>query len=219
MTDLSLSLLVLFGAAALAGAILLFARRAARKREEALAAYCAERGFRLEITREPNARSVCVFTDDWRLTGSMRASANAAQTGSSEWERKTEWICTRQNPLRPVFALQVSGGGTDLERLPDWVRGAALAAMRSWLGDSLKSLSSVRTAFCENGRCGVLFESESRSADRTMEKLYAPLSAWRGSLPLYLECSPARVRLTLTGVALRDVKEMEAILQIGLALV
>lgn len=219
MTDIGLSLAVLGGIAVLAGVILLMSRRDARKREAALAGYCSEHGFCLATTKEPNARSIRVFTDDWRLTGSMRASASTAQSGSAEWERKTEWICTRQNPLRPVFALQVSNGATDFECLPDWVREAALAAIRSQIGESLQPLSSVRTAFCENGRCGVLFERENRSAESVMERLYAPLGEWCGGLPLYLECSPERARLTLTNVALKDAKELEAILRIALQLI
>lgn len=218
MTEIGLSLFVLAGISVLVLTVLLLSRRAAQNRETALAAYCAKNGFHLEIIKEPTARSIRIVAKDWRLTGSMRASENAAQTGSSDWERKTEWICTRQNPLRPVFALQVFSGATELERLPDWVREAALAAMRRWLGDALRDLSSMRTVFCENGRCGVLFEPEKRSADRAMERLYAPLSAWRGNLPLYLESAPDCARLTLANVAFRDAKEAEAILQIGLAL-
>ncbi|NLI54612.1 MAG: hypothetical protein GX417_09895 [Clostridiales bacterium] len=216
--DRLLSLLVILGAALAAGAIFLLTRRAARRREEALAAYCALHGYRLTTNRAPTAREIALEGDGWRLTSSMRALQSTAQAGSSDWRRETEFVCGVSNPMRQTLALQVSGGSTGLEALPSQVREAAITALRRRLGGEFTNLASVRTAFCEGRRCGVVLETDAHTADAALELLHLPLSAWRGGLPLYLACSPAQIRLNLPDCMVQSVEETDALLRIGLAL-
>ena len=215
MDEIMVSLFVLLGAAMLAAAVFLLTRRAARQKEEALASYCAQNGYRLTSLRKPELREIKIETDDWRLTAVMNALQNSGDTGSSSWRRETQWVCERENPLRQTFALQLSQGATDLDRLPQWVRDAAIAALRLWLGEETSELNSLRTAFSENGRSCVVFEREAHAADATLERLLVILGQYRGSLPLYLECSPARVRLFLPDAMAATAQEAEQLLQIA----
>lgn len=215
MNDITVSLCVLLGAALLAVAVFLLTRRAAQQREEALQAYCTQNGYRLTILREPETRETQIEGDGWRLVSGMHALQNSGDTGSSGWRRETEWICTRENPLRHSFALQLSQGSTDLDRLPQWVRDIIVDTLRLWLGERIRNPSSVRTAFCENGRTCVIFEQEPHVADASLEQLRVSLGHYRGSLPLYLECSPACVRLFLPDAMAATAQDVEQLLQIA----
>ena len=218
MDDITLSIWILLGAAVFCGGILLFTRHATRKRDLALAVYCAAQGYMLELKREGTARSLNILTSDWRLSSSMRSERDVGHTGSSDWQRQTQWLCERADALRPVFALQLSSGSTNLSKLPAYVREAAIQAMRLWLGEDAPGTLSARTVFCEGGRCCAVFETVEHTADGALERLRAPLFALRGSLPLYLLCSPERLRLSLPGAALWSTGEIEALLQVGFAM-
>lgn len=215
MDDITVSLIVLLGAVLLAAGVFLLTRRSARQREEALLDYCEKNGLHLAVRREPESREVRITGESWQLVASMRAQQNSGDTGASGWQRETEWICLRENPLRQTFALQLSQGATDLDRLPQWVRDAAIEALRLWLGEEMQKLDSLRTAFCENGRSCVVFEQEAHAADASLEQLLLPLTQYRGSLPLYLECAPARVRLFLPDAFVASAPEAEQLLRIA----
>lgn len=214
MSDLTVSFYVLMGAALLAAIVFLLTRRAKRQREEALSGYCAKNGYRLTLRNEPTAREIFIESDDWQLTSSMRATIASAEGGSSGWQRETEWICKRENPLRQMFALQVSAGSANFETLPPWIRETALGAMRLWLGDWARELASVRTAFYENGRTGVVLEPHPHAADGALEQLCAALGRYTGGLPLYLESSQAHVRIRLTDRMLDTAQQIDQLLQI-----
>lgn len=214
MNDILLSLYVLIGIALAAGLIFYFTTRAAKRREEALAAFCEKNGYLLTVTKEPTAREIVVRGNDWRLVSSMRALQNASQSGSSDWQRETELVCESKNPLRRTFALQVSGGSADPEILPAGLRETAVSAMRSRMGGSAANLTSVRTAFRDNGRSGVIFETQPHAADLALEALRLPLSGWRGGMPLYIVCSPETIRLTLPDCAVKTADEIESLINI-----
>lgn len=219
MQELTLSLYVLLGAVVVAAAVFLLTRRAGRLREEALAAYCAQNGYRLTSSKEPTVKTIRIEGGNWQLQSSMRAIVSSLDSGSSGWQRETEWICRSENPLRETFALQLSAGSTDLDRLPQWVRDAALGAMRLWLGDWARELSSVRTAFCEGGRTAVVFEQQAHAADAALEQMRVYLDQYRGALPLYLESSPAQLRLRLPDVLIDTAQEAEALLCLAKTLI
>lgn len=218
MEDILLSVYVVLGAGLIVAGIFLLTHRAAKRREAALSNYCAAHGYRLSITKEPTAREIVLESDNWRLSSSMRALQNSAEAGSSDWRRETAFVCMDPNPLRKTFALQLSKGSSDLDALPPWLREQALSAMRLLLGPDMAGLSVVRTAFCEGGRSGVVFEATAHAADDALEQLKPTLLAWRGGLPLYFECSPGQIRLRLPDVAARSAEEADALLQIGLIL-
>lgn len=218
MNDLTLSLYVLLGAALVAAAVFLLTARARKQREEALAAFCAQNGYRLTIQKEPTARVLEIEGDEFQLSSSMCALESSADSGSNNWHRETELIGTRENPLRATFALHISQGSTDLERLPQWVRDAALSAMRAWLGDWARELSSVRTAFCEGGRTGVVFEPQEGAAAAALERLRVLLSQYHGGLPLMIESAPARVRIFLPDGMIFTVREAQELIQLVKAL-
>ena len=218
MDDMTLSLYVLLGAALLAVVVFLLTRRAAKRREEELSAWCARNGYRLTIRKEPTAKEIRVEGDGWQMQSRMRAIVNSTDSGSSGWQRETEWICQDANPLRQTFALQLTAGATDLDRLPQWLRDTALGALRLWLGDWAQELSSTRTAFCENGRTAVVFETREHAADATLERLRVLLGQYRGKLPLYLESAPANIRLRLPDVMIDTFRETEELLRLTKAL-
>ncbi len=218
MDDITLSILIMLGAAVFFVGILLFTRYATQKRDQALAVYCAEKGYRLESTREGTARSLSIYAQDWQLSSSMRSERDVGHTGSSDWQRQTQWYCERADRMRPTFALQLSSGSTNLNTLPSYVREAAIIAMRLWLGKDAPENIGARTVFCENGRCCAVFESVEHSADAMLTRLRAPLLGLRASLPLYVLCSPERLRLSLPGAALWSAGEIETLLQVGFAM-
>lgn len=218
MDDLTLSLYVLLGAALIAAIVLLLTRRAGKLREEALAAFCAQNGYRLTSSKEPTVKTICIEGDNWQMQSSMRAVVTSPDSGSSGWQRETEWICQSENPLRQTFALQLSAGSTDLDRLPPWVRDAALSAMRLLLGDWARELSSARTVFCEGGRAAVVFEPQPHAADAALERMRASLDQYRGALPLYLASSPTQIRLRLPDVWIDTAQEAEALLRLAKSL-
>jgi hypothetical protein len=215
MDDLMLSLYVLFGASLLAALVYLLMRRAAKRREEALAAYCAQNRFHLTNLREAIAREIRIEGDGWQLVSSMRAQHNSSEGGNSGWRRETEWCCTQENPLRQTFALQLSEGTSDFDRLPSWVRDAALSALRLWLGEEAQNLESVRMASFSRERTGVVFETKPHAADAALEPLRFALQSYHGALPLYLECSRVWVRLHLPGTAIATADEVEQLLRIA----
>ena len=214
MDDITVSLYVLLGAALLAAAVFLLTRRAAKRREEALSAYCAQNMYRLTILKEPDSREIQIEGEDWLLKSSMRALQNSADTGASGWQRETQWLSTRENPMRQAFALQLSQGATDLDRLPPWMREAALAAMRLWLGAGHEHLGSIRTAFCEGGRSCIVLETQPHAADAALEPLLLSLQHYRGSLPLYLACAPTYIRLHLPDLAISTAFEAEQLIDL-----
>jgi hypothetical protein len=215
MDDIAVSLYVLLGAALLAAAVFLLTRRAAKRREEALFAYCTQNGYHLTILREPSAREIRIEGDGWQLVSRMRALQNSADSGSSSWRRETEWLCERENPLRQTFALQMVQGASDLDRLPPWMREAALGALRLWLGEEMDRLTSVRSAFYESGRTCLVFETEAPAADAALEKLLISLHSYRGNLPLYLTSTPAHIRLQLPDAAISTAQEAEQLLTLA----
>ena len=219
MENMTLSLYVLLGAVVVAAVVFLLTRRAGKLREEARAAYCAQNGYRLTSSKEPTAKTICIESDIWQMRSSMRAVVSSSDSGSSGWQRETEWICKSENPLRQTFALQLSAGVTDLDRLPQWVRDAALGAMRAWLGDWARELSSVRTAFCEGGRTAVVFEAQARAVDAALEQMRVSLGQYRGALPLYLESSPAQLRLRLPDMMIDTSQEAVALLRLAKTLI
>ena len=219
MDNMTVSLYVLLGAVVVAAIVFLLTRRAGRLREEALAAYCAQNSYRLTSSKEPTVKTIRIEGDNWQMRSSMRAVVSSPDSGSSGWQRETEWICQSENPLRQTFALQLSAGVTDLDRLPQWVRDAALGAMRAWLGDWARELSSVRTAFCEGGRTAVVFEQQAHAADAALEQMRVYLDQYRGALPLYLESSPAQLRLRLPDVLVDTAQEAEALLRLAKTLI
>lgn len=215
MDDILSSLYVLVGVGLLIAAILLLSRQKTRRREEELAAYCAQNGYRLTVVKEPLLRSICIETDDWQLNSTMCVIRNDGDTGSSGWHRETEWICMRENPLRKTFAMQLSQGSTNLDQLPQWLRDAAVSALKHWLGDDMQALDSVRTVSFDKKRTGILFEPESHAADAALEQLRVSLEQYTENLPLYLECSPSRVRLFLPDVKADSVRVLERLILIG----
>lgn len=218
MDDTTLSLVVVLAAGLVIAAIFLLARRRTRAREEALASYCAQRGYQLRSVKEPTARNIVIEGENWRLTSGMRALQNRTQAGSSDWKRETEWVCTKPNTPRKTVALMVSRGSTELEQLPAWVRETALSALRLWLGEEMQQLHAIRTAFCERGITGIAFETEANDAEMTLNTLRQPLLESKIELPLYLECSPERIRIFLPDAAVQTAEEADAILQIGFLL-
>jgi hypothetical protein len=215
MDDILSSLYVLLGVGLLIAAVFLLSRQKARQRAEELAAYCAQNGYRLTLQNEPLMRSIQIETDDWQLNSTMRAVRNDGDTGSSSWQRETKWICTRENPLRKTFAMQLSQGSTNLDQLPQWLRDAAVSALKHWLGDDMQALDSVRTVSFDKKRTGILFEQEAHAADATLEQLRVSLEQYTGNLPLYLECSPSRVRLFLPDVKADSAPVLERLISIG----
>ena len=215
MDDILSSLYVLLGVGLLIAAVFLLSRQRARQRVEELAAYCAQNGYRLTLQNEPLMRSIRIETDDWQLNSTMRAIRNDGDTGSSGWQRETEWICTRENPLRKTFAMQLSQGSTNLEQLPQWLRDAAVSALKHWLGDDMQTLDSVRTLSFDQKRTCILFEPEANAADATLEQLRFSLEQYTENLPMFLECSPARVRLFLPDVKADPVPVLERLILIG----
>lgn len=215
MDDILSSLYVLLGVGLLIAVVFLLSHRKVRQRAEELAAYCAQNGYRLTLQNEPLMRSIRIETDDWQLNSTMRAIRNGGDTGSSGWQRETEWICTRENPLRKTFAMQLSQGSTNLDQLPQWLRDAAVSALKHWLGDDMQALDSVRTVSFDKKRTCILFEPEAHAADAALEQLRVSLEQYTGNLPLYLECSPSRVRLFLPDVKADSVRVLERLILIG----
>ncbi len=214
MDDILLSLYVLLGAAILAVLVFFLTRSADKKREEALKTYCAQNGYRLRLQREPIAREIQIEGDGWRLVSSMHALQNTADSGSSGWQRETEWIDTIDNPMRQTFALQISKGSADLDRLPPWIRDAAISAVRGGIDGEMQDLNSVRTAFYEGGRSVIAFETKPLAADAILERLMVALREYHGGLPLYIESSPGRIRLRLPDAALRSAEEVDQLLRL-----
>ncbi|MEZ4509348.1 MAG: hypothetical protein R2912_08300 [Eubacteriales bacterium] len=215
MDDILSSLYVLLGVGLLVAVIFLLSRRKARQKEEELAAYCAQNGYQLTVQHEPLMRSIRIETDAWQLTSIMRSIRNEGDTGSSGWHRETEWVCLRENPLRQTFAMQVSQGSTNLDQLPQWLKDAAISALKHWLGDDMQALDSVRTLSFDKKRTCLVFEPEPGAADATLEQLRVLLEQYTGTQPLYLECSPSRGRLFLPDVKADSVPVLERLISIG----
>ncbi len=218
MSDLAVSLLAVVAAAAIAGTILLTVQRARKARTAALAAFCSDRGYTLDVVWERLGKELTVTADDWRLVSSMRSAANEAQAGSSEWQMQTEWVSERKNPNRPVFALYCAGGSGEIDALPAWVRAAALEKIKREIGGAADALGSARTVFAGRGATGVVFEPEAMSAQPAVERLEPILSVWREKTPLCIECSPERMRLRLPGFYIGTAERLDAVLRIGTAL-
>ncbi len=219
MDDITLSILVVICTVAVAGFIFTHIRQKTKQREEALAEYCDGKGYRLTITKEPTTRLIVVESDQWALTSSMRTQQNSSSSGSTDWQSETVWICNERNPMRETFALQVSAGSTDIETLPPWVRDRALQAMRLMISEEMKDLTSVRTAFHDRNRTGIVFEKKEYDAEKALLNIRAPLSEWRGGLPLFAEASPEHVRLYFSNCAVKTADEISTVLEIGNALI
>lgn len=214
MDDILISLYVLLGAAALAALVFFLTRSADKKREKALKAYCAQNGYRLRLQREPTAREMQIEGEGWRLVSSMRALQSTADSGSSGWQCETEWMDTREDSARQTYALQISKGSADLDRLPLWIRDAAISAVRSGLEGDMLDLNSIRTAFYEGGRSVIALEAKPLAADAMLERLMVALREYHGGLPLTIESSPRRVRLRLPDAALRSAEEIDQLLRL-----
>ena len=215
MDDILSSLYVLLSVGLLIAVVFLLSHRKVRQRAEELAADCAQNGYRLTFQNEPLKRSIRIETDDWQLNSTMRAIRNDGDTGSSGWQRGTEWICTRENPLRQTFAMQLSQGSTNLDQLPQWLRNAAVSALKHWLGDDMQALDSVRTLSFDQKRTCILFEPEAHAADAMLEQLRFSLEQYTGNLPMFLECSPSRARLFLPDVKADSAPVLERLISIG----
>jgi len=218
MNNITLSLLAIAIAVFIVTVGVLLSRGKSKQREEALAAYCSANNYRFSVTKEAATRRITIENDNWRIENGWRISGNSALPGSSDSQRETVFVCGVENPMRKTFALMISGGSSNLNAVPDWVRNMAITQLRSRLGLEMRGLSSVRTVQFQGGRSALLFETELTDADSALELLRRPLSAWRGQPPLYLECSPGKISVSLPGNAMDSPEQIDEIIHIGLAL-
>lgn len=219
MEDLMLSLVVIVCTAAVVFIIFLIVGKKRKARTEGLSSYCNEHRLEMSLETEPTGRVLTVTSENWSLTSSMRAGINESSSGSSEWQKLTEWTCTKHDPNRPIFALHCSGSSANMDALPQWVRAAAIEKLRQQIGGSANTLSSVRTAFSAHGVTGIVFEPESMSAHAVLERIEREMSGWKKEWPLYIESSPERAAIRTPGLYIANAEQLDRLLHIGETLV
>lgn len=216
MTDLLISIVVVVCVGVFIIAIFAVIRARKQKSEQALAEYCQSRGYSCNKLSEPLRTELRIEGDSFSLTSTMASLRHEAQTGSASWDKKTVWMTRGGNSARPSFALGSIPAAENWERLPDWIKHAAVEKLMSESGLVLQS-GNVQPLRITEKSTFLLFEQMPGESRDAIQRLNPLLSEWPAQHKLIIHSGPAEIRIQLLDCFIKDADLLEKLIRLGAA--
>jgi len=216
MTDLLISIVVVVCVGVFIIAIFAVIRARKQKSEQALAEYCQSRGYSYNKLSEPLRTELRIEGDSFSLTSTMASLRHEAQTGSASWDKKTVWMTRGGNSARPSFALGSIPAAENWERLPDWIKHAAVEKLMSESGLVLQS-GNVQPLRITEKSTFLLFEQMPGESRDAIQRLNPLLSEWPAQHKLIIRSGPAEIRIQLLDCFIKDADLLEKLIRLGAA--
>lgn len=159
MSDLTLSLIIVLIIGAVVVPLFLFIGKRKKRKEQALADYCRERGYSFNRTREPLGVEIRVESDAFLLISKMEAAQRLnAPIGSSQWLKETTWTSSAGSDELPGFILGSVSAGGNWNALPDWMKDTVVQKLTGETGLVLDPARAQPIPI--NGKLGFLLLEE-----------------------------------------------------------
>lgn len=214
MSELTLSIVIILITGAAVAVVFLFIGNRKKKKEQALADFCRERGYAFSRTKEPLGVVVRVEGEAFSLTSKMLAQRLDAQFGTSSWTKETVWMAKAVNGGLPGYTLGSVSAGGDWSALPAWIKDAAVKKLADETG---LSLDPVRArAVCTKGKaCFLLFEEKPGAGSAALQRLEPLLELWIEQFNLVISSGPQGLVIRAAGLFIEDVTQLECMLRLG----
>lgn len=214
MPDLMISIVVALCVGALI--LVIFAVVNVRKREkvQALAEYCKNKAYSFKQTKAALSEEISVQSETFLLVSTMIGHRQEEATGSSAWEKKTVWKTRAKNSEWPSFILGSIPAAGDWDKLPDWMKLAALEKLMSENGIVLES-EKAQTVKIDGKASYLLFEEHTGESREIIQKLLPLLNEWPAQFRLLIQSEPAETLIRVTDCYIQDADLLEKIIRLG----
>lgn len=216
MTDLMVSIIVVVCVGVVVIAIFAVIRARSNKNEQALAEYCQSRGYSYNKLREPLRTELRIEGALFSLTSIMASLRREEQTGSASWDKKTVWTTRGGNSARPSFTLGSVPAAENWERLPDWIKHAAMEKLMHESGIILQP-GNVQPLHITGKSTFLLFEQIPGEGRDTIQRLSPLLSEWPPQFKLVIHSGPAEIRIQVADCFIQDAELLEKLIRLGAA--
>lgn len=216
MADLTASIIVIACTGVAAALIFLLAGRRKQSKERALEDYCRANGYSCSIVREPLRVDRHVEGASFTLISSMVSQRLDGDTGSDGWKKSTQLTvrCTRDTPSFALGSVSAAGGW---DRLPEWVKNAAVEKLANESGIRLCP-GSARHLHTTGKSDFLLFEQTPGESRDAMQKRLSPLlDEWPVQHKLVIHSGPAEIRIHAADCFIQDAELLEKIIRLGAA--
>lgn len=215
MPDLMVTAVVIICTGVLIVALFLAVRARRQKKERALAEFCRSRGYSYNKVKEPLRAALNIEGDSFSLTSTMLSLRQEAETGSASWEKKTVWTSRFEDAYRPPFVLGSISAAGNWDRMPDWIKNAAVDKLMSESGMHFRA-ENARPLHTTGKSAFLLFEQASGESG-VIQRLTPLLSDWPAQFSLFIHSSPAEMRIQIAGCFIEDAALLEKVIQLGAA--
>ncbi len=216
MTDLMISIVVVICVGVFIIALFVVIRARRRKNEQALAEYCQSRGYSYNKLKEPLRTELRIEGDSFSLTSTMVSLRHEEQTGSASWDKNTEWTTRGGNSVWPSFTLGSVSAAGEWERLPDWVKHAAIEKLMRESGIIFQSVNA-QPLYISGKSTFLLFEQISGESRNAIQRLSPLLNEWPAQFKLVIHSSPTEIRIYAAGCFIQDAELLEKLIRLGAA--
>ena len=204
MPDPMVTAVVIICTGALIVAIFLAVRARRQKKERALAEFCQSRGYSYNKVKEPLLTALNIEGDSFSMTSTMLSLRQEAETGSASWEKKTVWTSRVEDAYRPSFVLGSISAAGNWDRMPGWIKKAAVDKLMSESGLHFRA-ENARPLDTAGKSAFLLFEQASGESGGVIQRLTPLLNGWPAQFSLFIHSSPAEMRIQIAGCFIEDV--------------
>lgn len=216
MTDLMISMVVAVCVGVVVIVVFAVTRARKQKNEQALAEYCQSRGYSYNKLEEPLRIELRIEGDSFSLTSTKASLRHEEQTGSASWDKKTVWTTRNGSNAWSSFILGSVPAAGNWERLPDWIKNAAVEKLMSESGIILQSENAQPLRITEK-LTFLLFEQMPGESRDAIHRLGPLLNEWPTQFKLVIHSGPAKIRIHITDCFIRDAAFLEKLIRLGAA--
>jgi len=213
VTDLTASIIVIACTGVVVALIFLLVEKRKQSRERALEDYCRDNGYSYSMVREPLRIDRRVEGASFTLISSMVSQRLDGDTGSSGWRKSTQ-LMVRCMQYAPSFTLGSVPDSGNWERLPDWIKHAAMEKLMHESGINLQS-GNVQPLHITGKSTFLLFEQIPGESRDTIQKLSPLLNEWPAQYKLVMHSNPAEIYLQIANCFIQDAALLEKLIRLG----
>jgi hypothetical protein len=212
MDDITLNLIVLAAFALIGGLIFFLVRHKQAASEQEIVQMAAEHGWTYESVREPLAWGLRLKSPRWTLEAISRSSGKETGPGSSDVTLSTTW-----HTDAPGSALLI-GEHKSQANLGGFGKMLTRQVLQLALGADANGLTEIQAGSETFQQKYILWAQETAETGQLLTPaIESSLLAWKGEKPLIKRTS-AGLTIELRGVRLQKADEINAIVQLGEAL-
>lgn len=215
MTDLTVSIIVIACTGVAAALIFLLVGKQKQGRERALEDYCGANGYSCSIAKEPLRIDRRVVGASFTLISSMVSQRLDEDTGSSGWKKSTQ-LTARRVQDTPSFALGSVPAAGNWDRLPEWIKKAAVEKLANESGIQL-DLGSAQQLHTTGKSVFLLFEQTLGESRDAIQRLSPLLNEWPAQFKLVIHSGPAEIRIHVADCFIQDAALLEKLIRLGTA--